>query len=489
MRFVKHVRFRPAIHTRWAAILMAILALPLWLLFAPSAVPTISTKFSTRPPHSQSQALWAEPLAGSSWNGTSSTIAFGMPQPGHAGSHCAAPSGSEADPQISLSSSASAESASPFSKTVIPTRENLQLTVKAICANVEIFTDAANQVSYSLRLDLKMAGADADALLRDFSLTAHDTPRGVVLTNRGGAENDCRVSVTYEIHVPRRYNLDVAVQSGNLVTQEIDGVIAFATGGGNIRADRVGTSDAASRRLAGAAFEAQLETAAGDISVGDVAGGLRAATAGGQISARDVYGPAVLRTGGGDIRVGHVFGAAHFTSGGGDIITGKVDGGVWADTAGGRVEIGNASRGAAVASRFPAGERETFPAGVGRRSGDGMPAMSDSADMGEFGRFFDIFLWGAIRVDAVDQQKRLVKSIAPEYPDVARLAGIEGDVTLRIFVGRDGTIRDVVPVSGPPVLARAAIHAVEQWRYVPAVVNGRPMNVITSVTLAFRLHP
>jgi protein TonB len=118
-----------------------------------------------------------------------------------------------------------------------------------------------------------------------------------------------------------------------------------------------------------------------------------------------------------------------------------------------------------------------------------MPAMSDSADMSEFGRFFDIFLWGAIRVDAVDQQKRLVKSIAPEYPDVARLAGIEGDVTLRIFVGRDGTIRDVAPVSGPPVLARAAIHAVEQWRYVPAVVNGRPMNVITSVTLAFRLHP
>src|SRR6266705_136244 len=35
-----------------------------------SAVPTICTKFSTRPPHSQSQALWAEPLAGSSWNGT-----------------------------------------------------------------------------------------------------------------------------------------------------------------------------------------------------------------------------------------------------------------------------------------------------------------------------------------------------------------------------------------------------------------------------------
>ena len=456
MRLVKHARFRPAIRTRWAAVLMAILASPLCLLFAPS-----------------------------------STIAFGMPQPGHAGSHCAVPSGSEADPQISLSSSASAESASPFSKTVIPTREKLQLTVKAICANVEIFTDAANQVSYSLRLDPKMAGAEVDALLRDFSLTAHNTPSGVVLINRGGAENDCRVSVTYEIHVPRRYDLDVAVQSGNLVTQEIDGVVAFATGGGNIRAGRVGTSDAASRRPAGAAFEAQLETAAGDISIGDVAGGLRAATAGGQISAGDVHGPAVLRTGGGDIHVGHVFGAARFTSGGGDITAGKVDAGVWADTAGGRVEIGDVRRIAATAPHLHSGRTAAFPAVVlGARSGDEqeIAAMRDLG-IGELGRFMDVFLWGAIRVDPADQQKRLVKSIAPEYPDVARLAGIEGDVTLRIFVGRDGTIRDVVPVSGPPVLARAAIHAVEQWRYVPALVNGRPMDVITSVTFAFRLHP
>ena len=456
MRLVKRARFRPAIRTRWAAVLMAILASPLCLLFAPG-----------------------------------STIAFGMPQSGHAGNHCAIPSGGEADPQISLSASASAESASPSSKNVIPTHENLQLTVKAICANVEIFTGAANQVSYSLRLDPKMAGADADAPLRDFSLTAHNTPRGIVLINRGGAENDCRVSVTYEIHVPRRYNLDVAVQSGNLVTQEIDGVVAFATGGGNIRAGRVGTSDAASGRL-GAAFEAQLDTAAGDISIGDVAGGLHAATAGGQISAGDVHGPAVLRTGGGDIHIGHVFGAARFTSGGGDITAGKIDGGVWADTAGGRVEIGDMRQMAAIAPHLHSGRTPAFPPVVlGPSSGDqqGIPAMGDSADMSEFGRFFDVFLWGAIRVDPADQQKRLVKSIAPEYPDVARLAGIEGDVALRIFVDRDGTIRDVVPVSGPPVLARAAIHAVERWRYVPAVINGRPMDVVTTVTLAFRLRP
>src|SRR6266699_858842 len=46
---------------------------------ATSAVPTICTKFSTRPPHSQSQA---EPLAGSSWNGTSPMLTVNSPAAG-----------------------------------------------------------------------------------------------------------------------------------------------------------------------------------------------------------------------------------------------------------------------------------------------------------------------------------------------------------------------------------------------------------------------
>jgi TonB family protein len=454
LRLPKDARLRPAIRTRWAAVLIAILASPLCSFVS------------------------------------SSTVAFGMPQSGNAGSKRGISGPRAANRQISLSPPESAEDASTSRKGVIPTRENLQLTVKADCANVQIFADAANEVRYSLRLDPKIAGADADALLREVWPIAHNTPRGVLLIGHA-RESDCGVNVTYQIHVPRRYDLDIAVQSGDIVTQDIDGVVVFATGGGNIRAGRVGTGDAASRTLAGAAFTAQLETAGGDISIGDVAGGLRAATAGGQISARDVHGPAVLRTGGGDIRVGHVFGAAHFTSGGGDIIAEKVDGGVRADMAGGRVEIGNAVRVAAVAPQFPAGGRDAFPTAVPRRLEDqqAMPAMSDLAEVTEFARLFDVFLWGGIRVDPADQQKRLVNSIAPEYPDVARLAGIEGDVTLRIFVGRDGRIRDVMPISGPPVLARAAMHAVEQWRYAPALIDGHPVDVVTTVTLAFRLYP
>jgi TonB family protein len=457
LRLPRDAKLRLAIRARWAAVLIAILASSFCSLFGPD-----------------------------------STAAFGMPQSGHAGNKCGIPAARDADQQISFSSSGSAERVSHSPQTVIPARENLQLTVKAGCANVDIFTDTASEVTYSVRLDPKIAGADAGALLRDFALTAHNTSRGIVLIGHAWRESDCRVNVTYEIHAPRRYDLDIEVQSGDIGTQDVGGVVVLSTGGGNIRAGRVETSDAARKALAGAAFTARLETAGGDISIGDVAGGLRAATAGGRISAGDVHGPAVLRTGGGDIHVGHVFGAARFTSGGGNITADKVDGGVWADTAGGRVEIGGAAEMAPPAPQFPAGERDASPAAVlGRRSGSlqPMPATSDLAEIIGFARLFDVFLWGGIRVDPADQQKRLVISVAPEYPDVARLAGIEGDVTLRILVGEDGTIAGITPVSGPPVLARAAMRAVEQWRYVPALVDGHPADVVTTVTLAFRLHP
>jgi TonB family protein len=395
------------------------------------------------------------------------------------------------DPAVAseLASSEAAQGTSRARKSVIPTHAGLQLIVKADCANVRIFTEAQDSVSYTVRPNPRVAGADPDSL-QDFPLTARNTSRGVMLIGQTRRGRDCRGDVIYEIHVPRRYDLDIAVQSGNIVTQDIDGLVAFSTGGGEIRAGSIGASDAAAQTPANAVFVARLETAGGDICVGNVAGGFRAATAGGQISTGDVHGPAVLRTGGGDIHVGHVFGAARFTSGGGNITAEKVDGGIWADTAGGRVEIGNLAQLAAVAPQLPRG-RDAFPTAVARRPDDlqGIAAMTDLADVTEFARLFDAFLWGGIRVDPADQQKRLVNSFVPEYPDVARMAGIEGDVTLRIFVGRDGTIRAITPVSGPPVLARAAMHAVERWRYAPALVAGSPADVVTTVTLAFRLHP
>jgi TonB family protein len=402
---------------------------------------------------------------------------------------CLPVSADQPAPTSELSSPDVAQGASNAHQGVIPTRAGLQLIVKAGCVNVQIFTDASDSVSYVAQFDPRAGRVTRDSL-QNFMLMARNTARGVMLVDQTPREHGCRGDLILQIHVPHHYGLNVAVESGNIVTQDVDGIVAFSSGGGEIRAGNIGSSVRV-KAFEHVPFVARFETAGGNICVGNIAGGLRASTGGGQISADDVHGPAILRTGGGDIHVGHIFGSAQFTSAGGDIIAKKIDGGVWADTAGGRVEIGDAARLASAAPEISAAEMEAFLSGLPRRPDDQqeISAMTDLAEISELGRFLDAFVWGAIRIEPADQQRRLIHAIAPEYPDVARLAGIEGDVTLRILVSEDGTIGDITPLSGPPILARAAIRAVEHWRYAPVLVNGRPVGVVSTVTLAFRLHP
>ncbi len=56
--------------------------------------------------------------------------------------------------------------------------------------------------------------------------------------------------------------------------------------------------------------------------------------------------------------------------------------------------------------------------------------------------------WGGIPVDYSDEQKRLIHDVQPVYPDTARQAGIEGNVTLRLLIGKDGHVQEVRPLSG-----------------------------------------
>lgn len=80
----------------------------------------------------------------------------------------------------------------------------------------------------------------------------------------------------------------------------------------------------------------------------------------------------------------------------------------------------------------------------------------------------------------------LVRRVAPEYPQLARQARIEGDVILHAIISRDGTIENLNVVSGHPLLVRAALDAVRQWRYQPFLLSGRPVEVDTEILVRFR---
>ncbi len=135
------------------------------------------------------------------------------------------------------------------------------------------------------------------------------------------------------------------------------------------------------------------------------------------------------------------------------------------------------------------GAQSATPSSAGRGSQPPSSAEEDApGTFAELRRRFESFWSSELPVTAEDEQNRLLRSVAPEYPEIARQAGVEGDVTLRVVVGKDGAVEDVAPISGDPVLARAAMEAIEHWRYSPARIGGRPIGVVTTVTLAFRLR-
>jgi protein TonB len=92
-----------------------------------------------------------------------------------------------------------------------------------------------------------------------------------------------------------------------------------------------------------------------------------------------------------------------------------------------------------------------------------------------------------MRVGGDVQQAKLVKDIRPIYPALARRARIEGTVKLQAVIGKDGSVDQVEVLSGHPVLAQAAQEAVKQWKYKPTLLNGEPMEVITTIEMVFKL--
>jgi TonB family protein len=82
---------------------------------------------------------------------------------------------------------------------------------------------------------------------------------------------------------------------------------------------------------------------------------------------------------------------------------------------------------------------------------------------------------------------RLLQSVRPQYPAQAIAQRIQGSVVLHGTVAEDGSIRDLKPVSGDPVLAEASVQAVKQWKYEPYRRNGTQIAMPIDITVDFNL--
>jgi len=92
-----------------------------------------------------------------------------------------------------------------------------------------------------------------------------------------------------------------------------------------------------------------------------------------------------------------------------------------------------------------------------------------------------------LRVSSGVAEGLKVHDVTPTYPQMARIAHIQGDVILQATISKTGAIEGLHGVSGHPILIQAAMEAVKQWKYKPYILNGDPVEVETTIKVQFHM--
>jgi TonB family protein len=235
--------------------------------------------------------------------------------------------------------------------------------------------DANPMVRYSVHLETDARQPSAQALLDKYSLTARQTPNGILLSStlpftRKGPNRNAQFWVQFVVTVPANFSVEVTTGAGDIETSDIGGRVVLLTEGGNIRTGKIGfalvqmnaamISGGRIEPLGGTMREhrgyrgrgrsadvsdteppaAKVETKGGHITLLDVSGDVDAYTAGGHIQAGNIAGNASLRTGGGHIRAGQIKGTARLETEGGNIAVGEAGSLVSVRTGGGQIDFG-----------------------------------------------------------------------------------------------------------------------------------------------------
>lgn len=95
----------------------------------------------------------------------------------------------------------------------------------------------------------------------------------------------------------------------------------------------------------------------------------------------------------------------------------------------------------------------------------------------------------AIKFVPYDEPPQLISKLQVEYPEIAREAGVDGTVRLRLFINKNGIVEDVIVDKGIPKtgLNEAAIEAVKDTRWKPAQQRDQAVGVWYSFPVRFTL--
>ena len=90
----------------------------------------------------------------------------------------------------------------------------------------------------------------------------------------------------------------------------------------------------------------------------------------------------------------------------------------------------------------------------------------------------------------VAQEKpRLLQGAVADYPEMARLAGMQGTVVIKVLVAEDGSVARVEVLKGVhPLLDRPALAAARKLVFAPGTQRSMPVRCFVAVPFRFYLH-
>jgi hypothetical protein len=209
------------------------------------------------------------------------------------------------------------------------------LKVQTSGGNVSVDAGSGNVVKVVAKEKIRAdSDAEADEVLKDLELTIEQQGNDVSAVAKYGKKlgswfGSTPVQVDFIVTVPSRYNTDLKTSGGNVTVGDLAGEMRAKTSGGNVKVGQIdGTVDAG--------------TSGGNVTLGSCTGDTKLHTSGGNVRAEKIVGRADLETSGGDIRVQLVENTLTAHTSGGNVeavIGGALKGDCSLGTSGGDVRV------------------------------------------------------------------------------------------------------------------------------------------------------
>jgi periplasmic protein TonB len=96
---------------------------------------------------------------------------------------------------------------------------------------------------------------------------------------------------------------------------------------------------------------------------------------------------------------------------------------------------------------------------------------------------------GPIHITLGMTRPQIVHQVQPRYTELARRSGVQGTVIVEAVIDENGNVTKVRVLRGLPMgLDKAAVEAIQQWRFKPATLADKPVKVFFTLTVNFTIQ-